>query len=243
MSGLFFTFLISSNAQSASLQFKAIEGGYIINGRISENDLVWTQPAAFWAPLHTLVHETGTTYYEDLNTNTYCSTSKSTTVQIINLQLSKGIAATRYQRYGDQDPDFTAQLRCKVSYSDAAGGWIIKTMTPSPPGGALCDTSVPLKVSFGTLAVGTANIKTTMDGTIKCDQETDISLSFRGFDDGYIPVEDAKVKFTFDNGAPTYKLTTKKNVTTNFKVNFEEISTGTTTGYKSASAVLVMQWQ
>ncbi|PRD14116.1 hypothetical protein CQW29_17650 [Pantoea coffeiphila] len=82
-----------------------------------------------------------------------------------------------------------------------------------------------------------------MDGTIKCDRNADVSLSFKGFDDGYIPVQDAKVKFKFDNGLPNYKLTVEKDIMTNFKINFEAISTGTTTGYKSASAILVMQWQ
>lgn len=114
---------------------------------------------------------------------------------------------------------------------------------PSPPDGAVCDISVPLKVSFGTLAVGASNLTTVLDGSIKCDKDADVAMSFRGFEDGYIPIDDAQVKLTFDNKKPTYKLTVKKDMMTNFKVTFEEITTGNTTGYKSASAVLVMQWQ
>lgn len=214
-----------------------------MSGSISENDLRWADVANFWSNFHTLVHESGSTYYQSRDGTVNCSKSKQETVRIINSKLSQGIILTERASYADDVPPWTAAMRCKISDNPSDGGWMIRSMTPSPPGGAVCNTSVPLKVSFGTVPLGSANLTTEISGTIKCDKNADVSLSFRGFEDAYIPVGDAKVKVAFDNGKSTYKLTAQKYVTTNFKVNFQAISTGTTTGYKSGSTVLVIEWQ
>lgn len=236
--------LFSHSSKAANIRYQSIDtGGYIVLGTINKGDLVWVPRASFWAPLHTLVHETGESYFENEDNASYCYSNIDKTVELINFKLKSGIRATKKRSYANTSPFWTVTISCKITDSPADGGWTVTTLTPSPPDGAVCDTTVPLKVSFGTLDLGATNIKTVLDGTIKCDKDADVSLSFRGFDDGYIPIQDAKVKFTFDNGLPKHKITAKKNMLTNFKVNFEEISTGTTTGYKSASAVLVMQWQ
>lgn len=237
-------FTLPTQLKAASIIFKPnTGGGYVVSGSINENDLVYQPVSTFWYSMHTVVHETDSTYYEKQDSSTNCSKSKSATVDIINQQLARGITANIRKIYSDDNLYWAVTIYCKNSSTPSDGGWIVKTLTPSPPNGAACDTSVPIKVSFGTLPVGTSNHTTVLNGNIKCNRDADVALSFRGFEDGYIPVEDAKVKLTFDNGQPTYKLNAKKNVTSNFKVNFQEISTGTTTGYKSASAVLVMQWQ
>lgn len=236
-------FILPQPLKAGNIAFKTIPGGYIVYGSINENDLQPVKRASFWAPLHIRVHETDTIYYDHRDDTAYCSRSAPESVKMINEKLSRGIRVVEKMTYYNQDPDWTINIFCKNGSAPEYGGWEYKNLVPSPPDGAVCDISVPLKVSFGTLAVGASNLTTVLDGSIKCDKDADVAMSFRGFEDGYIPINDAQVKLTFDNKKPTYKLTVKKDMMTNFKVTFEEITTGNTTGYKSASAVLVMQWQ
>lgn len=236
-------FILPQPLKAGNIAFKTIPGGYLVYGKVNGNDLEFVKRGSFWASMHTRVHETDTSYYENSDDTAYCTRSETEALRLINERLSRGIRVVTKMTYANQDPDWTINIFCKVGAAADYGGWVYKNLVPSPPDGAVCDISVPLKVSFGTLAVGASNLTTVLDGSIKCDKDADVAMSFRGFEDGYIPIDDAQVKLTFDNKKPTYKLTVKKDMMTNFKVTFEEITTGNTTGYKSASAVLVMQWQ
>lgn len=233
--------LFSLSSKGANLSYKPVPGGYLIFGSINKNDMSWSSILTMVPAFQARLHETGVNFYENKETLSFCPAGLDDATAAINDRLKQGIPALTKTSDVMSYPEWTVLINCRVIAN--AGGWKVQTYTPSPPNGAICDTSVPLKVSFGNVEAGSTNNTTVMDGTIKCDRDADVSLSFKGFDDGYIPIQDAKVKFKFDNGLPNYKLTAEKGILTNFKINFEAISTGTTTGYKSASAILVMQWQ
>lgn len=240
------SFILPLKVEGASLAFEKLYlgGGYKVTGRINENDLQFMPVSQIYSAIQITVHETGRDFWNYGDNSRWCTSSKQESVKIINEILSKGVLATQHMGFADIGPYYTASVYCQIGNGAQQGGWSFSTLTPSPPNGIKCDTSVPLRVSFGNVALGSTNLTTTMPGTLRCDNNADISMSFMGYYDGaYISVGDAKVKVAFDNGKSTYKLTAQKNVTTNFMVNFQAISTGTTTGYKSGSTVLVIEWQ
>lgn len=238
---LFLLMVIYPFSAISEVRYSKTNGTYRIFGHVE--DPVFTKTSGnLITGLELYISKRGYIYKKGAD---FCPDEKKAT-EVLNKMLSgNGTMAYEGHNY-NHDRTYRFLFGCNMSENSPWVLWYIEHGDLIKP--TDCKLDIPTNVEFGEISMGTKGIEHRLEGSLRCDYKISVDLSLSGKaingtgDNQKIKIGDAIVGYSFDNNKTTISVSTEKDVTSKFNLDFVLKDTGKSAGNKQENVVLKADW-